>query len=174
MADRDPDRRGFLKVATCAIGGGVGLVVVAPVLRLLDDPSGKITVTTPTEPIDIGALEGFKVGGDPQKVEVVAPLIKDAWTAARNVVLGGAWIRRTAPDKIEAFSAVCPHLGCGVGWTGAEFLCPCHNSKFAANGDKLTGPSKRGLDPLPLEVKDGRLRLSWLVYKMDTESRDKG
>ena len=29
MAD-DPDRRGFLKVATCALGGGLGLVVAVP------------------------------------------------------------------------------------------------------------------------------------------------
>jgi len=47
---------------------------------------------------------------------VIAPMVKDAWMASRNVVLGAAWVRRTAPDKIVALSAVCPHLGCAVGW----------------------------------------------------------
>jgi menaquinol-cytochrome c reductase iron-sulfur subunit len=173
MADR-PDRRGFLKLATCGVGAGVGLVVVAPVLKLLDDPSGKITVTTPTEPIDLGAIDRFQIGADPTKVEVIAPLVKDAWTAARNVVLGGAWIRRTSADKVEVFSAVCPHLGCGVGWEGKQFGCPCHNSKFAVNGDVVTGPSKRGLDALPIQIKDGRLRVVWVAYKLDTGAKELG
>ncbi len=170
----DDDRRKFLKVATCAIGGGVGLVVAAPVLSMLADPAGKTTVTTPTEPIDIGAAERFPVGGDPRKVDIVAPIIKDAWKAARNVVLGAAWIRRTAPDKIEALSAVCPHLGCAVAWDAAakNFLCPCHESRFAIGGDKLTGPSERGLDPLPIQVANGRLQLTWVRYKIGQTNRE--
>jgi len=168
------DRRTFLKVATCALGGGVGLALGVPVLRFVIDPASNLTVTTPTEPIDIGELERFKVGGDPRKVEVVAPIIKDAWVASRNVVLGAAFIRRTAPDKIEALSSVCPHLGCAVSWDDANksYLCPCHDSRFAVNGDKQTGPSERGLDPLPIAVKDGRLQLTWVRYKNGSTTRE--
>ncbi len=169
MADREPDRRGFLKLATCAIGGGVGIVIVAPVMRMLDDPSGEITVTTPTEPIDVGSIEQFQIGAPPTKVEVIAPIIKDAWTAARNVVLGGAWVRRTGPEKFDVFSAVCPHLGCGIGMKGSQFSCPCHNSTFTLDGAKVDGPSKRGLDALKYDVTSGRLRLTWVTFKMDTE-----
>ena len=46
----------------------------------------------------------------------------DAWTTARDVVLGAAWVRRTGDDKLEALSAVCPHLGCAVGWDGSDEL----------------------------------------------------
>lgn len=174
MADDAPDRRKFLKVATCALGGSVGLVVAAPALRLLADPAGKTTVTTPTEPIDLGSVERFRVGAEPRKVEVIAPLVKDAWTSSQNLVLGAAFIRRTSPDKIEALSAVCPHLGCAVGWDGAagNFLCPCHDSRFAVDGDKLTGPSERGLDPLVVAVKDGRLQLTWVRYRAGITSRE--
>ena len=56
-----PDRRKFLKVATCAVGGGVGLVVAAPVIRLVLDPAGKQTVTTPSEPLDLGFARRFKI-----------------------------------------------------------------------------------------------------------------
>jgi len=163
----DEDRRRFLKVATCAIGGGVGLAVGVPVLTLLADPAGKVTVTTPTAPLDLGPAEQFRAGAEPRRVDIIAPIVKDAWMAARNVVLGAAWVRRTAPDKIVALSAVCPHLGCAVGWdAGAgNFLCPCHDSRFSPEGGKLTGPSERGLDELPLAVVEGRLQLTWVRYK---------
>jgi len=170
----DEDRRKFLKVATCAIGGGVGLVVAAPVLTLLADPASKVTVTTPTAPLDLGLAEQFRAGAEPRKVDVIAPIVKDGWMASRNVVLGAAWIRRTAPDKIVALSAVCPHLGCAVGWdAGAgNFLCPCHDSRFSPDGTKLTGPSERGLDELPLQVVEGRLQLTWVRYKPGQSSRE--
>jgi Rieske Fe-S protein len=170
----DEERRKFLKVATCAIGGGVGLAVGAPLVVLLVDPARKITVTTPTEPLDLGLVEQFRVGAEPRKVDVVAPIVKDAWRAARNVVLGAAWIQRTAPDKLVALSAVCPHLGCAVGWDTAagNFLCPCHDSRFSPAGDKLTGPSERGLDELPLAVVDGRLQLTWVRYKTGQTVRE--
>src|SRR5436190_17526258 len=112
----DEDRRKFLKVATCAIGGGVGLAVAGPALTLLASPAGKITVTTPTTPLDLGPAEQFRAGAEPRKVDIVAPVIKDAWTSARNVVLGAAWVRRNAQDKLVALSAICPHLGCGIDW----------------------------------------------------------
>ena len=165
--DAPPDRRRFLKAATGVIGGGVGLVLAAPVLRFVIDPAGETTVTSPTEPIDLGAADRFVVGADPQRVDVIAPVVKDAWTSAKNVVLGAAWVRRTGPDKIVAFSAVCPHLGCAIGWDPAKktYLCPCHDSRFAVEGDKLSGPSERGLDELKLAVKDGRLQLVWKRFK---------
>jgi Rieske Fe-S protein len=164
----DEDRRKFLKVATCAIGGGVGLAVAGPALTLVASPAGKVTVTTPTTPLDLGLAEQFRASDPPRKVDIVAPVIKDAWTAARDVVLGAAWVRRTAPDKLLALSAVCPHLGCGIGWDpiAGNFLCPCHDSRFSPDGAKLTGPSERGMDALPLEVKDGRIQLTWIRYKL--------
>jgi menaquinol-cytochrome c reductase iron-sulfur subunit len=156
------DRRRFLKLTTCTIGGGVGIVVAAPVLRVVLDPVGRQTVTSPKEPLDLGAPERFALNAPPQRVEIVAPMIRDAWTATRDVVLGAAWVRRIGdkPADIDARSAVCPHLGCAVGWDAARgnYLCPCHDSRFAVDGSKQTGPSERGLDALPVTVgADGRL-----------------
>lgn len=175
MSD-EPDRRKFLKVATCALGGGVGLVVVAPVLRVVVDPAGEQTVTTPTEPLDVGPASIYVPGEPPRKVDVIAPVVKDAWTAARDVVLGAAWIRRTGPrpEDLDARSAVCPHLGCAVGFDVAagNYLCPCHDSRFALSGAKLTGPSERGLDPLPLKIVDGRIKLTWVRYRAGLTTRE--
>lgn len=170
MAD-DPDRRKFLKLATCGLGAGVGLVAGVPTLSMLVDPGRRHTVTAPTEPLDIG--DPGRVGEQWQRMDVIAPIVRDAWVSAQNVVLGAAFVRK-AGGKIEALSAACPHLGCAVDWQQEKgtFLCACHDSVFASNGDKGAGPAKRGLDPLPIEVKDGRLRLTWVRYKLDVPTRE--
>lgn len=174
MDEEKPDRRRFLQIATCAIGGGVGIVTVAPVLKLVSAPARLVTVTAPTDPLDVGSADQFHAGAPPRRVDVVAPLVQDAWSAAHDVVLGAAWVRRTQDDKLEAFSAVCPHLGCAVGWdAGAgNYLCPCHDSRFDVTGKRLTGPAERGLDPLPVEIKDGRLQLRWVRYKLGGTARE--
>lgn len=164
----DPDRRKFLKVATGAVGGGIGLVVAAPALRLGCDPAGRTTVTSPKAPIDIGPLDSLAVSPMPRRVEVRAPLVADGWSAARDVVLGAVWVRRPAKDHVEALSAVCPHLGCAVGLDPAKqcYVCPCHNREFELDGtNRKTGTEERGMDSLPIQVVGGRLQLTWIRYK---------
>ena len=165
----DPDRRKFL--ATCALGGGVGVAAAVPLIRLVVDPAGKQTVSTPRAPIDLGPASRFVVA--PTKVEIVAPVIKDAWAAARDVVLGAAYIRRVG-DDLDARSAVCPHLGCAVAFDRGQnnYLCPCHDSRFALDGAKLSGPSERGLDQLPLQIVNGRVLLTWERYKTGRSSKE--
>jgi cytochrome b6-f complex iron-sulfur subunit len=51
-------------------------------------------------------------------------------------------------EGFYAVSAVCTHLGCVTQWKPeAEMIaCPCHGSKFQADGTKVEGPAPR---PLP-------------------------
>jgi Rieske Fe-S protein len=55
-----------------------------------------------------------------------------------------------AAGKEQRRSAVCPHLGCIVAWNSAEHSwdCPCHGSRFAADGTCLIGPSTDDLKAL--------------------------
>ena len=46
---------------------------------------------------------------------------------------------------IYAVSTVCTHLGCIVKPREAGFECPCHGSRFAADGSVLKGPAPRAL-----------------------------
>ena len=63
----------------------------------------------------------------------------------------------------QVVSAICPHEGCEVLWEQERnrFSCPCHESYFAADGSRISGPSPRGLDPLPTRVEDGKLQVQY-------------
>jgi nitrite reductase/ring-hydroxylating ferredoxin subunit len=52
-------------------------------------------------------------------------------------------VHRDAAGLLHEHSAVCPHLGCIVQWNGAEksWDCPCHGSRFDADGTVLNGPA---------------------------------
>lgn len=54
--------------------------------------------------------------------------------------------------KLFAVDPVCPHAKCAVGWNSAErsWDCPCHGSRFAPDGTLLTGPARKGLEPIDL------------------------
>jgi len=52
------------------------------------------------------------------------------------------------PAGLLALYGVCTHLGCLPKWapTNERFECPCHGSKYRANGTYIEGPAPRGLD----------------------------
>ena len=68
------------------------------------------------------------------------------------------WVHSTS-DGLYAISAVCTHLGCIVS-TQEEggFFCPCHGSRFDAEGNVVGGPAPRPLMYLDLSISpDGQL-----------------
>lgn len=54
---------------------------------------------------------------------------------------------RDPNGQIHEFSAICPHLGCVVQWNSTEktWDCPCHGSRFEAQGKVINGPAITGL-----------------------------
>ena len=57
-------------------------------------------------------------------------------------------VHRDESGVLHALSARCTHLGCIVGWNGVErtWECPCHGSRFAADGTLVQGPATRDLE----------------------------
>jgi Rieske Fe-S protein len=58
-------------------------------------------------------------------------------------------------DKsVRALSATCTHLGCQVRWDASttHFRCPCHGGVFDAQGNVVSGPPRRALDPVEARV----------------------
>ena len=168
-------RRGFLKKATIAIGGIMGAVTAVPIIRYVLHPVGRKIVTTPDAPIDIAAVADIVAGAAPVRLPIVASGVRDAWNTANNVAVGSCWVRKDEKGAITAFSSVCPHLGCSVAYSEktSDFQCPCHNSAFAKDGSKKDdGPAKRGLDPLPVTVEDGRVKVTYQRFRNDIAERE--
>ena len=72
----------------------------------------------------------------------------------------------------QVVSAICPHEGCEVNWEPSRnrFSCPCHESFFSADGARVSGPSPRGLDPLPMRVQDGKLQVQYVSKEQATRA----
>ncbi|MCC7437181.1 MAG: Rieske 2Fe-2S domain-containing protein [Armatimonadetes bacterium] len=63
-------------------------------------------------------------------------------------------VTRVAETEFTAVSEVCTHSGCAIGnyeVANKRFQCPCHGSRFAADGSVLRGPAPRALDSYPVE-----------------------
>lgn len=56
-------------------------------------------------------------------------------------------VYRDALGAVSALDATCPHLGCIVEWNSTEksWDCPCHGSRFDAQGRVINGPATAGL-----------------------------
>lgn len=63
-------------------------------------------------------------------------------------------VSRDEAGTLHAVSAVCTHLGCIVVWNNAEksWDCPCHASRFAADGKVVHSPAVKDLKQVPLPV----------------------
>ena len=67
---------------------------------------------------------------------------------APNSVPSGRMHLSNTSNGVLALYGVCTHLGCLPRWvaTNVRFECPCHGSKFNADGSYIEGPAPRGLD----------------------------
>lgn len=56
--------------------------------------------------------------------------------------------------NVHAISPTCTHMKCSVSWNAAErsWDCPCHGARYSCDGEVLTGPAVRGLEPVALEM----------------------
>ena len=156
-------------VGSCAIGAATAIPAAAFVAAPLSSKgSGGRWVRT----LRLDQL----VDGEPKRVAIVDDR-RDAWTIERGVELGSVWVVKHG-DKVTAFSAVCPHLGCSVnvapegGRAGAAgFACPCHTSAFAPDGKRKSGPSPRDMDVLTTRIEDGFVAVDFRRVRIGVEEK---
>lgn len=157
-------RRSFLmRFGALVLAGIVALFPVAAGLGVIFDPlrrkrnvDGGDDGSEMAGFVRICPLESLPADGVPHEFAVTTD-ISDAWTRAVAQRIGSVFISRTDSDgkpQLTAFTAACPHLGCAVEFDAqaGRFKCPCHESAFSKDGQKLFGPSLRGLDPLAVEI----------------------
>jgi Rieske Fe-S protein len=99
------------------------------------------------ENLDVAAqFTSYLTPGEVSSVEEITPnngaVVRDG--------LKKMAVFRDETGELHRYSAVCPHLGCIVGWNPAESTwdCPCHGSRFDKHGEVLNGPANRNLEPL--------------------------
>lgn len=156
------DRRTLLKRVCQTLGVAIVTVVAVPITRFIIAPLRKNSSGGATtqkiarlDQLPTGVPKQFPILGNRQ----------DAWTLHPSETIGRVWLTRkseadTPPEKveIEAFSAVCPHLGCTIEHRTTEnkFECPCHKAVFNPDGSKAKtahhNPSPRNMDQLNCRV----------------------
>lgn len=101
------------------------------------------------EPVRVDELDDLEAG----RSHAVA--LDDAGREALLVRIGGS--------EVVAFERACPHHGCPVFWSAAQwrFECPCHRGAFEAHsGAVVQGPPPRGLERIGLERREDGV---WLI-----------
>jgi len=155
LNDLSPERRGLTVAAICGFLGAICAGLGLPSLAYLLAPP---RTQSRQHWVDVGDLGDFEPGTP--RVVTFQRTRADGW-----VVDSGkerAWVVTETDGKVTAFSPWCTHLGCAYGWDGArrQFLCPCHDSRFALDGKRTAGPAPRGLDQYEVRREGRRLWLN--------------
>lgn len=146
------ERRSFLGGAICALTSLIGGTLAVF--------GGKYLLGTPHEVsgawADAGEISNLQ-GGSPHEITFEKSR-SDGWKIHNERAT--AWVILNN-SSITAFSPLCTHLGCAYGWQASQaaFVCPCHGSKFAADGKVISGPARRPLDQYDVKIEGTRL---WL------------
>ena len=161
--DDQPDRRGFIKGASCAIGAAIGVVPMAAGVRVAMDPLSRQETAVDAEFIRLAEVSDLELGV-PKKFAIVEDK-RDKWSRYKDVPVGAVYLllekaedSKSSEPKVIAYNTVCPHLGCFVDYRPEQqdYFCPCHDSNFALDGSLKKGVSPRGMDTLEVEIRKGR------------------
>jgi Rieske Fe-S protein len=149
------ERRSFLKWVTHGLGVLFAVLLGIPAMAYLIDARNRPARKGDFKPV--GRLEDLVIGVPTQVV--IRDIRSDAWTLHPSDVLGRVWLIRRDDKNVEAFTTICPHLGCSINYEDKAklFICPCHNGTFDLAGSRverpgLTNPAPRGMDQLEVRV----------------------
>ena len=158
----EKSRRSFLKLLPLGVIAGVLASVGGAAFRFLRP---KLFAATDSW-LDVATLSEL-TGPQPISRKIVTENVA-GWaitTEAHNVFVLPA-------KNHQVLSAICPHEGCEVSWDGSSnrFSCPCHESLFAADGSRISGPARRGLDALPARVQEGKLQVQYVSKEQSNQA----
>jgi Rieske Fe-S protein len=175
------NRRDFFGRASLVLGGLMSLVVAVPGVAYLLDPilrkSKAETTSSENDFKPLASLAELEVGV-PKAFQVI-DAHTDAWVRYPEAPIGTVWLIRNpegAKEPVTAFSADCPHLGCGVMLSAdrKNFACPCHTSAFAFDGHPLNSVPPRGMDRLPVKLSadsSPKVLVHWQRFRSQTEEQ---
>lgn len=149
------ERRTLLKWATAGLSGLFGALLGVPAIAYLTDARKRQAADQDYK--TVARFSELRVD-EPTQV-VIRDMRTDAWTLHPDEVVGRVWLVRRQGDQVDAFTTICPHLGCSINFEekAKRFLCPCHNGTFALSGERVdekelgaANPVPRGMDKLEI------------------------
>ena len=91
----------------------------------------------------------FQVPRKPRLVEVPAPL------PLSGVHSGQDFLLFVKDREAWAVSRTCTHLGCRINYLEDKEVieCPCHQSQFTKEGQRIAGPAEKDLPRFPVRLR---------------------
>ena len=194
---QNPERRSALRYVGGLLLSLIGVALSVPTAIYLLDPVRRRRAAAPGPDAGSAAAAGAETtAGAPANMEAVpiatlaevpdiaqgqaplqVPVIvdgqHDAWNRLEKARLGSVWLCKSG-ERLSCLSAVCPHAGCGIDFDPSRraFVCPCHGSTFAMDGQRQEGPSPRDMDRLDVQVQDGKVLCRYQRFRLATGTKE--
>jgi Rieske Fe-S protein len=140
-----PTRREFC--ASCS--QAAGLVALGAVAGCGGSPTGPSS-NAESLPSVTAAVSGRSVS---VTLAGSSPLASTGGMALAQTGIGSFLITRTGASTATVLTATCTHEGCAItGFSGSQFVCPCHGSTFSSSGSVVKGPANRSLQQFTATV----------------------
>jgi Rieske Fe-S protein len=155
-------RRSFLGILLGLGSVFVGAVLSLPLIRFAVFPL--LRRTTELKNSSLGDVNEFSSLPEPVMRTIQIEQV-DGWrTIVSEKVI---YVTKDGAGELRVLSSICPHLGCTVPWNKQknQFVCPCHDSIFAADGTRISGPSLRGMDALETSVENRQLQVRFQYFR---------
>lgn len=89
-------------------------------------------------------------------IGTVAELDEAGSLSNKNLIGESVVVVRDPADAaaVIAVNSLCTHQGCTVAWKESALVCPCHQSKFSADGAVIDGPATEPLGTFEATIED--------------------
>ena len=141
--NKQDTRRSFLKKLWVTLGVIAGVETIGVVTGFLFSDKKDEYKTITKKLIEIGTVDSFRI---------------NSVTPFRG---GRFYLVRLDNAGFIAISIRCTHLGCSINWDEDKkhFICPCHASTFAMNGNVLAPPAPKALDYYPVIIENNMVKV---------------
>ena len=159
------ERRSFLGYIIGLIVSGISAVLGITIGRYSIKPA--LSPAGTSEWTDAGLVEEIPNGKPAKRNVVISTTAGWAQFNAQQLV----WIMKEG-ERITVFSAVCPHLGCTINEAPKGFICACHGSAWNVQGERIAGPTPRGMDTLESRIEDDLLKVKYQFFKQGAPRKE--